>query len=102
MTTFPLEKILTISATEYCEMSGKNLSRYKAVGVHDDSMSYWGDPTEHFSGFVPAEAEVVVNYQLQRTLGPYESAQPGANARGVQFTAHGTALILRNNQGDSQ
>lgn len=95
---FPLEKILTISASEYSQMSGKNLSEYIPVGVHADSINYWVDPTDYFASFVPKEAEIVVNYQINRSLGEYKESGPGTNARGIQFTAHGTALIPKNSR----
>jgi len=94
--SFPLEKILNISASEYCQMIGTRLSDYFPVGVHAEKISYWGDPTEYFADLVPEKAEVVVNYQVNRSLGPYQPAQPGHNAQGVQFTVHGTALIPKN------
>jgi|SRR3989344_1653371 len=91
---FTLEKILTISASEYCESIGKPLSDYEFFGVHLDKIDYWANPTEYFAELVPPEADVVVNYSVQRSFGNfYEDAKPGQNARGIQFTAHGTALI---------
>jgi hypothetical protein len=35
--TIPLTKILTISARDYCEMYGKSLADYEAVGVHAEA-----------------------------------------------------------------
>ena len=93
---FPLEKILNISASEYCQMIGARLSDYFPIGVHYEKISYWGNPTEDFADFVPEKAEIIVNYQVRRSLGPYQPAQPGQNAQGVECTAHGTALIPKN------
>jgi|SRR3989344_355428 len=91
---FTLEKILTISAREYCESVGKPLSDYEFFGVHLDKVNYWANPTEYFAELVPSEAEVVVNYSVQRSFGSsYEDAKSGQNAKWIQFTAHGTALI---------
>jgi len=50
-----LEKILTISASEYCEMNGKQLKDYLPKGVQ-------GEP-ENLQ--VPDDTEVVVSYQIR-------------------------------------
>jgi len=68
-----LEKILTISASEYCLMVGKPLDAYLPKGVH-------GGPT----GLdVPDRTEVVVNYRLKLIWNGEETEEYGA----------GTALI---------
>ncbi|MEK6895293.1 MAG: hypothetical protein AABX48_02125 [Nanoarchaeota archaeon] len=72
----PLEKILTISATEYCNMMNKNLQDYIPRGV------YGGDP-EKLS--CPKETEVVVAYQKS-------SCASGGN---YFSSGMGTALIPR-------
>jgi len=51
---FPEEKILTISAKEYCDSIGKQLSDYDLVGIH----------TKNIELGVPEGAEVVVCYRL--------------------------------------
>ena len=56
----PLEKILTISATEYCSMAGKSLNDYTAIGVYGpflDSLN------------APARTEVIVGYQNRPCTG---------------------------------
>ncbi|MBI2124453.1 type II secretion system protein [Candidatus Pacearchaeota archaeon] len=57
---FPEEKILTISAAEYCESVGRKLSGYRMVGVR---RTYFSD--SEFSRFqkdIPAGAEVVIGF----------------------------------------
>ncbi|MBI2047297.1 hypothetical protein HYT26_04020 [Candidatus Pacearchaeota archaeon] len=47
---FPAEKILTISAFEYCENHGKNIKDYEMVGVHGYS-NYLFDRKDLLSGY---------------------------------------------------
>lgn len=58
---FPLEKILTVSARDYCEYEGKKLSDYVMQGVHCEEdiarISY-------FVKMVPKQTEVVVDYKF--------------------------------------
>ena len=54
---FELEKILTISASEYCETKGSTVGHYTMKGVCG----------EHKNLEVPEETEVVVGYRLIRT-----------------------------------
>ncbi|MBI2451828.1 hypothetical protein HYV50_01980 [Candidatus Pacearchaeota archaeon] len=81
---FPLEKILTISAREYCEMQGKDLSDYEPVGVH----YYEGRSGEanqgliNFAKTVPKGTEVIVSYSA-RTI----------NINFCVVALQGTALI---------
>jgi hypothetical protein len=76
---FPLEKILTVSAEEWSQSSQKLLIRFDMVGV-----TYSGDntnkPKTKLAEKVPDEAEVVVNYAVNR-IGPNN------------YEANGTALI---------
>jgi len=77
---FPLEKILTISARDYCEMNGKYLVDYTAKGIHVNEHDY--KVMESFLKQIPADAEVVVEYRA---------------AGGNRWAwANGTALIPRN------
>ena len=55
-TEFPIEKILTISAAEYCKNQGKELQDYKLVGVQ----SMWSFYS--FQESIPAGTEVVVGF----------------------------------------
>lgn len=59
--TFPLEKILTISASEHCQIVGKSLEDYEPRGINPLSGSM-GD----FTNEVPKNAEVVVAYRHYR------------------------------------
>ena len=54
---FPLEKILTVSARDYCESVERRLSDYRLVGVHAEE-----DYLSEFQKKVPRETEVVVEY----------------------------------------
>ena len=74
-TAFPLEKILTISVRDWCEISGKELREYIAKGVHAIGDHY--RLREAFQNAVPSDVEVVVEYRFGSQL------------------ASGTALIPR-------
>ena len=63
MESYPLEKILTVSASEYCESVGKKMSDYKLVGVHAFADAHHMT-FPAFAKNIPTEAEVVVNYRL--------------------------------------
>ena len=52
---FPREKILTISAIEYCESVGKQLTDYELVGVHAIALT---------NEAVPIGTEVIAGYRL--------------------------------------
>ena len=83
-----IERILTISATEWFGMNKKKPSEYEARGVHsrDECMS---QVVREFAKRVPSEAEVVVEYR-------FSSATAGASGGMVAMVyASGTALILR-------
>jgi len=54
-TEFPEEKVLTISAAEYCESVGGKLSNYNMIGVH-------GGAWDGFNKAIPAGTEVVVGF----------------------------------------
>lgn len=64
---FPLEKILTVSARDYCESVGKKLSAYEMQGVHVINVR---EPFKRenslnkFREAIPANAEAVVDYKL--------------------------------------
>jgi hypothetical protein len=90
---FPLEKILTVGAKEYCESVGKTLADYEMKGVHTRAGFSSGHLTwldEDFSAVVPLSAEVVVEYRITAAIG-------GANITYTQCYANGTALIPRDN-----
>jgi hypothetical protein len=52
---FPLQKILTVGATEYCQSKGKNLADFNLVGVN-------GCSTSDLIHNLPNNTEVVVGY----------------------------------------
>ncbi len=59
---FPLEKILSVSAEEYCKSNGKSLKEYKMIGVHLVGKNV-KELSEHIP-FIAPNAEVIVNYQF--------------------------------------
>ena len=67
---FPLEKILIVSARDYCESVGMKLSDYKMRGVHQECFS----KLESFAGNVPPNTEVVVDYVFKIINKSYLSA----------------------------
>lgn len=75
--SFPLEKILRISAGEYCKRVGKQVSDYEIHGIQVGGNSQYD--LGLFVGLVPKNAEVVVAYQTVK------------ENRGVSLK--GTALI---------
>ena len=67
---FPPEKMLTISADEYCRMYNKKLEDFIAVGVEGKYINYCHDEYgRKKSRIVPEETEVVVGYSFQHS--PY-------------------------------
>ena len=83
---FPLEKILNVSATEYCASVGKELKDYELRGVHLESgkSDFF---TKIFAEIVPRGAEVVVNYAM--SVSTSQSLFRGYTS----FQGTGTALI---------
>ncbi len=78
--TFTLDKVLTISAGEYCNLIDTgSICDYTAVGVHGRDM-------DAFLKNVPKDAEVVVNYR---------AAYAGINLNNNIQIHSGTALIYR-------
>lgn len=64
--TIALDKILTISARDYCDMHGKSLTDYEERGVHiEEPDSSELTILESFAQKVPEEAEIIVAYQQQ-------------------------------------
>jgi hypothetical protein len=84
-----LDKILTMSAKDYCEMQRKRLSDYKARGVH----CYGG--INSFKNSVPNETEVIVDYKFSIT----SAVEKGRSIENFEY-ASGTALIPKNIQKD--
>ena len=85
-----VEKILTISVREYCEMMNKQLNNYKPRGI----FSREGDISE-FAKKVPNEAEVVIDYRYS-SAGSTESANLNWVSSRFSYFQHGTALIPKN------
>lgn len=88
---FDLEKILTISAGDYCQIQGKSLADYEAKGFHF-LVKDIKDGTklgELLKAYVPKEAEVIVEFR------PYFTEYGVSFSRGPVsiFGASGTALI---------
>lgn len=61
---FPLEKILTVSARDYCESVGNNLGDYKLVGIHIHSGNSKYMAQDVFRERIPTGTEVIVSYQI--------------------------------------
>lgn len=63
-----LEKILTISASDYCKAAGKKLKGYSAVGVvHDSPFGYFkikGEEKKEIFVEAPEGTEIIVKYQM--------------------------------------
>ena len=59
-TEFSGEKVLTISAAEYCESADRKLSDYRMVGVQSTWSFY------NFQEHIPAGTEVIVSFMHSR------------------------------------
>ncbi len=57
--SFPLEKILTMNARDYCDSKDKTLRDYEIVGVHGNIN---GD-VKDFVNKIPKDTEIVVDYR---------------------------------------
>lgn len=99
-----LDKILTISARDWCESEGRNLKDYKLIGVHALGNieigwffeTYSGDdkksPKSQLSKRCPKEAVVVTDY--------ISTISRSDRCDAVMFyEANGIALIPRENLG---
>ncbi|HUW43812.1 MAG TPA: hypothetical protein VMV95_02545 [Bacillota bacterium] len=64
--TFPLEKILTISAADWFLIKEKNPEDYVAKGIHSDGYPW----NEDFQKEIPENTEIIVNFEIcQGNLG---------------------------------
>ncbi|MEK6900217.1 MAG: hypothetical protein AABX05_03775 [Nanoarchaeota archaeon] len=62
---FPLERILTVSARDYCESAGKKLSDYEMIGVHGTAFLDCGKYSQlDFTNKIPRDTEVIVDYKF--------------------------------------
>ena len=59
---FPLEKILKLTAEEYCSSVGKKLEDFEFKGVQNTDCGSF--PDIGFAMKVPKDAEVVINYEI--------------------------------------
>mgnify|MGYP001590781838 CR=1 FL=1 len=90
---FPLEKILTITPSEFCSSKGKELKDYEMRGVHvDDDLEYAAPLISRFQEKVPSNAEVVVSFQYAVCGAKAGGALLGFSNLTLQY-ASGTALI---------
>ena len=85
--SFPLEKILTITATEYANMKDVGLSKQIPIGVRAVANDMY--VSEEFARMVPLMAEAVVGYRASIT----SVVENGVIY--IRTTAEGTALIKR-------
>lgn len=76
---FPLERILTVSALEYCLSQGKQLRDYDLVGLHAKivvtARELDHDLKEELARNIPASAEIVVAYTPSRSLNNFMFVQ---------------------------
>ena len=104
---FPLEKILSISATDYFTIKGKDPSKYNTIGINVEDM----EPKELLSDFkpkiavkekfsrqIPVNTEVVVEYSASLNVAIGTNLNPadtGARKQVafISYIAEGTALI---------
>ena len=86
--SFSMDRILTVSAQEYCDNQGKEISDYNLVGVH----STWnrvlyglveGAGSKFLDEVVPTNTEVIVGYDFGIT----------SRNNNLYFFESGTALI---------
>jgi hypothetical protein len=92
-----LDKILTMSAKDYCEMHGKKLYEYEARFIHYAFSSEYGDVykfKENFKNRVPKGTEVIVDYRF--SIG----GAGDLHTTSFGYYASGTALIPKNIQKD--
>ena len=97
---FPLDRILTVSVTEYCASMGKEPRNYKLSGIHvdDNDSPFNASLIERFREKVPRSTEVVVSFKYAVALAGsltgalLPQAHHGFIAR--QY-ASGTALTLK-------
>ncbi len=91
--TFPLEKILTISAGDFAQTQGLGLHAYRPIGVHHDKIYDLGSVRpedvitirQDFAAKVPEGATLVVDYKI--FMVPVDEGY-------VYVSQSGTALIL--------
>jgi len=86
--TIKLEKILTISAKDYCKMKGKLMKDYTPIGIHVEEDTHRQETIKDFAESIPKNAEIVVGYI------PFAGGDSSnISAHGYMRGASGTALI---------
>lgn len=91
-TPFPLERIFTVSLTEYCASKGKQPSDYELKGVHvdDDALEHSTTLIGCFRLKVPIDAEAVVEFRYALAGGVWDLF---GSTRFLDQYASGTALV---------
>lgn len=82
---FPLEKILTCSARDYCDSKKVDISEYELRGVHAEVGL--GGYLKSFVNSIPKDTEVITDFN-------YVAYKPGFGLEGGHLS--GTALIPKN------
>ena len=87
-----LDKILTISAREWCESNGKSLKDYKMVGITSSGIIFSDcfsadAPKERLAQEVPGNAKIVTDYIPPSLVSSYDN---------ILYEANATALIPKN------
>ena len=85
---FPLEKILTVSATDFANSKGLDLSSYHMVGIHSVE-----ERIIRFAKLVPKNAEIVVGYAKE--IAATSTGTGTAAKTHFKYNQVGTALILK-------
>ena len=96
ISTYPIEKILTISAREYVEMVGKELEDFTPCGVTfgADSFEYNRD-MKSLASKIDEKFEVVVGLQTVLSVSAYMDNR-GTKNKEETVLFIGTALIPKN------
>jgi len=89
-----LDKILTVSPTEWALSEGTDLSKYRMVGVHYETEIRHGF-TQSFADKVPRNAVVVTRFQTDT------SSSETWISTNLSYMGHGTALIPKD-EGEDQ
>ena len=89
------DRVFTMSAEAWCEMHGRKLYEYTAVGIHYNNQGGIGHLIDQFAAIVPDEAEVVTDYEFSVAVGGAGAGggfEPRMDLR-TEYHASGTALI---------
>lgn len=100
---FPLERILTISASDYCASVGRNLTDYTLRGVIYEGKNQDKWLIDNFRSCIPSETEVIVGFRFAyggvgAAYAYSDELQTGRFKHlDLRSMASGTALIRKNN-----